>query len=270
MLKMSPEVHGGKTMSINQKEPRFTNVFIAIMGVAGVGKSTFISKPVGDQITLGHEPALMHTRDDTPGFNDTNRTDFHVLQAIASFPKISFQDGLRLNGMACLHPISDNRFQLSIARSMSMLRKIVGGSVYPNIILATTKRESIAVMTNGEKRARSLISDTEFWSAMKQEGCQVRRHCNTDASARKLVSFFVEEKTNKVTLELQEDLVSTNKDLIDTAAGQEARGQYTAAIEEQQRELREIKEQLQEVKKDRTKDTDLMGFLGKREKGSKR
>ena len=75
---------------------------------------------------------------DTPGFDDTERTDFNILQEIASFLKVSFQAGLKLNGIIYLHRSSDNRLQGSSMRSMSLFHKIIGGSVYENIVLATT------------------------------------------------------------------------------------------------------------------------------------
>ena len=99
---------------------------------------------------------------DTPGFDDTAKTDFNVLQEIASFLKVSFQDGLKLNGIIYLHRISDNRLQGSAIRSMNMFRKIIGGSVYENIILATTMWESVNI-AKGEERETDLIKNSKFW-----------------------------------------------------------------------------------------------------------
>lgn len=191
---------------------------------------------------------------DTPGFDDSYRTDYEVLQEIASFLKVSFQDGVKLNGIIYLHRISDNRLQGSAIRCMNMFRKIVGGgTVYQNIILATTMWESVDP-TVGTRREIDLVNHSSFWSKLKQEGCQIRRHQNTKTAAMELVSFFIKERTDKVVLSLQEDLVTKNKELADTAAGKEARDRLAEEVENQRRELKNIKAQLQEALKGRSKD----------------
>lgn len=187
---------------------------------------------------------------DTPGFDDSDKSDFHVLTEIASFLKASYQDGLKLNGIIYLHRIIDNRMQGSAMRSITMFRKIIGGSVYPNIILASTMWE-LEKPGVGEARESNLIGESEFWSTMRQKGCQIRRHMNTKASALELVSFFVKDRTDKVVLDLQVDLVTKKKDLADTAAGKEARGQLAEEVMRLKRQVEDAKTALKEALKER-------------------
>ena len=174
---------------------------------------------------------------DTPGFDDTDRTDSNVLQEIASFPRVSFQAGLKLN---------DNRLQGSSMRSMSMFRNIINGSIYENIVLATTIWESLD-LEDGIKRETSLIEHSDDRGMSKQEGCQIRRHKNTKTSGMELINFFVKERTDKVILDLQEDLVTKKKDLVDTAAGKEARDQFAEGIQQARRDLEITKAELREA-----------------------
>lgn len=72
-----------------------------------------------------------------------------------------------------------------------------------------------------------------------------------------LISFFIKERTDKVVLDLQEDLVTKNKDLIDTEAGKEARGQLAEGVEQTRRELEDTKAELREALRTRNKDMAL-------------
>lgn len=69
-----------------------------------------------------------------------------------------------------------------------------------------------------------------------------------------IISFFVKERTGRVVLDLQGDLVTKNKDLVDTAAGKEARGQLAEGIEKARRDLEDTKAELRKVLRMRDKD----------------
>lgn len=45
----------GKTTNIGSGGTSRQDIFIAIMGITGSGKSTLISKLVGDQVVIGHD-----------------------------------------------------------------------------------------------------------------------------------------------------------------------------------------------------------------------
>ena len=74
-------------------EPAEGDVFIAVLGVTGAGKSTFISKCTEKEVSIGHNLQactqevgvfLCKSREfniyviDTPGFDDTDRSDTEV------------------------------------------------------------------------------------------------------------------------------------------------------------------------------------------------
>ena len=59
-----------------------------------------------------------------------------------------------------------------------------------------------------------------------------------------LISFFVKERTDKVVLDLQEDLVTRKKHLVDTAAGKEVRDQFAEEIQQARRDLEVTKAEL--------------------------
>ncbi|KAI4258728.1 MAG: hypothetical protein L6R42_004934 [Xanthoria sp. 1 TBL-2021] len=238
------------------------DVFIAVMGSTGSGKSTLISKLAGDQVQIGHglasctqEVSIHHFNYDdntkvhlidTPGFDDSDKSDFHVLTEIAAFLQTSYQDGLKLNGIIYLYRITDNRLQGSHRRSMTIFHKMIGGNVYPNIILASTRWE-LEDLATGKAREASLIDQSDFWRKMRQEGCQIRRHMNTKESAMKLVRYFVKQRTDKIVLDLQDDLVTENKKLAHTAAGKEACGQLLEEVAKMKLQVEDAKLALKEA-----------------------
>lgn len=74
---------------------------------------------------------------DTPGFNDTNRSDIEILGVLASWLGASYGNGVRIHGLIILHPISDNRVSGSSMRSIAMIKAICGFESYANVVIAT-------------------------------------------------------------------------------------------------------------------------------------
>jgi TolA-binding protein len=186
---------------------------------------------------------------DTPGFDDTNRSDFHVLEEIASFLSRSYKDNMVINGIIYLHRISDVRMQGSSMTSIQMFRKLVGTDFYPHVVLATTMWELVDHDV-GVKRETELISDSKFWGYMKGGGCRFGRVMNTKASAMDIVGMIVGQqsgdslsKDNNI-LAVQRELVDQGKDLIDTNVGREIQSQFSETIKRQGDELAAVKEEL--------------------------
>ena len=53
---------------------------------------------------------------DTPGFDDTERTDADVLELIANFLRETYANGMLLTGIVLLQPVAGNRVQGSEKR----------------------------------------------------------------------------------------------------------------------------------------------------------
>ncbi|TEB32291.1 hypothetical protein FA13DRAFT_1791091, partial [Coprinellus micaceus] len=98
---------------------------IAVMGATGGGKTTFINLVSGSSLKTSDglrsctetvaatDPFLIDGRKvvlvDTPGFDDTTKTDSDVLKLIAQFLTSSYQSGHKLTGLLFFHRISDFR-----------------------------------------------------------------------------------------------------------------------------------------------------------------
>ena len=121
------------------------DVYIAVMGITGSGKSTFVSICSQKIVPIGHglrSSQLIHPPHselaywqelytivtktvqsysfmlsdsiqvhllDTPGFDDTERDDFTVLGDVASYLYKTYRQGIQLRGIIYCHKIDDNR-----------------------------------------------------------------------------------------------------------------------------------------------------------------
>jgi flagellar biosynthesis GTPase FlhF len=243
-------------------EPASGDVFIAILGVTGAGKSTFISKCSEKQVAIGHNLQactqevgvyLCKSRDfniylvDTPGFDDTDRSDTEVLREIASWLTASYSNSIKLHGIIYLHRITDPRMQGSGMRNLHMFKRLCGDQNLSNVVMATCQWERV-LEEDGIERERQLKETKHFWGYMVERGSQVHRHYNTRESALKLIDSLVGGTTSrpKIVLDIQAQMVDEGKDLSSTGAGKalddaisKERERFAKQIAESQADLKE-------------------------------
>lgn len=266
----------------DDNEPKPTDVFIAVMGVTGAGKSTFISKCTEKEVRIGHNlqaceiacrdlrlrsrstDNVAGTQDvavflcklssgvnvylvDTPGFDDTDRSDTQILKEIASWLTASYSNSIKLHGIIYLHRITDPRMQGSAKRNLIMFKKLCGVDALKNVVLATTMWERV-IEADGVERERQLSVTQDFWGYMLDKGSQIHRHYNDRNSAVRLIESLIANRVAqpKVVLDIQAQMVDHGKDLVDTAAGQalddeisEERKRFAKEIAETQADMRE-------------------------------
>lgn len=154
------------------------DVYIALMGVTGAGKSTFISKCTQEKIEIGEtlesckspkykpnsgsdtssgtqevkvypftydELTTVHLID-TPGFDDSRRSNVNVLGDIAAY-----LTDIKLDGIIYLQRINVTRFQGADVRSMRILKKLCGPDWINHVLLVTTCWEQVAEATGNAK-----------------------------------------------------------------------------------------------------------------------
>ena len=98
---------------------------------------------------------------DTPGFDDTNRSDAMVLSDVADWLNRSFQAGIKVSGIIYLHRITDNRVGGSAAKNLVIFKKILGPARYGCMVITTTHWDSVSAAI-GERRERELKENTWF------------------------------------------------------------------------------------------------------------
>jgi len=76
---------------------------------------------------------------DTPGFNDTKRSDTEALEEIADWTSATCRKKQLLPGIIYLHPITHARMEGSAMRNLRMFPSLCGQEVLGNVLLTTTQ-----------------------------------------------------------------------------------------------------------------------------------
>ncbi|KAF8462588.1 P-loop containing nucleoside triphosphate hydrolase protein [Kalaharituber pfeilii] len=241
-------------------------IVIAVMGMTGAGKSSFIKKLTGDaRITVGHslnsctkevQVAKLpdtseydipdsHCRQiqliDTPGFDDTNTSDADILLNLTLWLGMQHKQGFKLSGLIYLHRITDDRIGRTARRNLTMLRDLVGEGNMRNVVLVTTRWENIDPSIGEERENQSLLGSGGFWEPLVQHGASHERYDGTLGRAKEIIGTII--RRSPTFLRIQEELAS-GRALKDTAAGQTVISNMKVDAEERDRELEEIKAQL--------------------------
>ncbi|KAJ3524909.1 hypothetical protein NM208_g11865 [Fusarium decemcellulare] len=238
--------------------PGPNDVFIAVMGVTGSGKSSFISVCSDKNVHIGHSlDACTSTVDvypfelspdctvyliDTPGFDDTNKSDTEVLSEIAAWLSDSYKNKIRLHGIIYLHRITDVRMQGSAKKNLIMFKELCGQDALRKVVLATTMWDKVS-KDEAEKREAELISTPDFWGWMLGKGSSCQRHDNTALSARRIVNALASDG-KLITTNLQKQLVDEKRTLDETSAGKELQSEMVKERERWAKERQDIEKML--------------------------
>ncbi|KAL3460003.1 P-loop containing nucleoside triphosphate hydrolase protein [Aspergillus heterothallicus] len=254
------------------RAPGPNDVFIAVMDVTGSGKSAFISACSGKAVKIGHhfEACTSHVDVyayhlsasqtvflvDTPGFDDTYRSDTDVLCELAGWLGASYQNRILLHGIIYLHRITDIRMQGSAKKNLIMSKQLCGEEALKKVILVTTMWDKVS-MNEGVQRETELTNTPEFWGWMMGKGSTCHRHNNTASSARGIVTLL-SGHTAPITTELQRQLVDEHKSLEQTSAGRELQSELLKEKERWAREKQEIERQMHQGIKKRDHEAEKM------------
>lgn len=194
---------------------------------------------------------------DTPGFDDTTRSDTAVLREIAGWLGDSYQNNILLHGIIYLHRITDVRMQGSAKKNLVMFRRLCGQDALTKVVLVTTMWDKVSP-AEGEARERELVDTPEFWGWMVSKGSSCHRHDNTEASARSIVGGLAAHKAPPVATDLQRQLVDEHRSLDQTSAGRELQGEMLKEKAKWARERGEIEEQMKAAISQRDREAEAM------------
>ncbi|CAG8261014.1 unnamed protein product [Penicillium salamii] len=230
-------------------------VLIAVMGLTGTGKSTFIQTATeSPEVVVGHDLEsctsemkgyTFHYKGhnvnliDTPGFDDTHKSETEVLANIAKWLEDSFRNHEKLNGVIYLHSINKPRMEGSALRNLRLFRRLCGENPLKNVVLATTFWGAVNEQT-GASREEELRQRPEFWGNMVDHGSRMMRVTDR-ASTLEIVDYLM--PMTGVPLEIQKEMVDQDKPLIETAAGQHMNKELHRREELHREELQKIKEE---------------------------
>ncbi|KAI0184668.1 P-loop containing nucleoside triphosphate hydrolase protein [Xylaria flabelliformis] len=241
------------------------DLVIALMGMTGSGKSSLISLCTNQQVEIGHDlqsctqdvrtytfchPKLRSGRIylvDTPGFDDTNRSDTEVLRTLAAWLTTTYSSGIKLSGILYLHRINQTRMQGSALKNISLFRSLCGDDSLKKVLLVTTMWD-IAEGDIAESRERQLKETKKYWGGMVAKGSQVIRHDNTRQSAFALIETFI-NYDSKIVLNIQSEMVDDHKPLERTEVGNDIKEILAEQNEKLRRDIQQVEFELREALK---------------------
>ncbi|KAJ8517864.1 hypothetical protein ONZ45_g5011 [Pleurotus djamor] len=251
---------GGKGM-LNWKKIKVQDIksddkIIALMGPTGAGKSNFIGVALRDSTLLGigHKlnsftddvSATRYTRGkdsvvlvDTPGFDDTTRSDTDILKLIASWLEKTYKKGHRLAGILYLHRISDNRMAGSPLRNLHLFQSLCGVDPLKRVIFVTTMWTPQLKMDLATARETEL--KVKFWKSMLENGSRTERFQGDFASAWEILDSLLHAEARPVPVLLQEELVDLRKRLRETAAGRTLYADLVRLLDEQKATVEKLR-----------------------------
>jgi 50S ribosome-binding GTPase len=249
-----------------------TDNVIAVMGITGSGKSTFIShfsdkrpviKRTLESCTNTVDIFRCFDNDigefylvDTPGFDDTHRSDAEILLDITAWLNEAYRGNILLTGIIYLHRIMDNRIGGVAFRNLRMFKRLCGEPSLSKVVLATTFWRSVTVPV-GNNRETELKTNPEFWGTMIRQGAKVFRQDNDRASAKQIIEHLIRRRppgTPGMTLAVTDAMVNHGQTLEQTEAGQEMNAQILNLQIEYEAKLTQLREDLRNAlaKNDRT------------------
>ncbi len=173
---------------------------------------------------------------DTPGFDDTKRSDAEILEQIVEFLCAQYELGIPLKGIIYMHRITDNKMSGSALRYFEMFMRLCGERNLENVVLLTTMWSDLRDPGKGMERERELRRD--FWSTMERRGSTIRQFDGSKSMAEAFVCRLMRKQD--IVLDIQEELVDQGKRLDQTKAGQLMVPQIDSEIVESEQKIREL------------------------------
>ncbi|KAJ7031370.1 P-loop containing nucleoside triphosphate hydrolase protein [Mycena alexandri] len=241
------QVNGGLQHGTETPEDE---VAIAVMGPTGSGKTSFINIVSSSNLRVGRglhsctstvqvaPPFQLDDRVvtliDTPGFDDTSRSDTEILTQIASFLATTYESGKKLAGVIYLHRISDVRMGGISTRNFKMFRQLCGDSTLKNVVIVTNMWGEVGREV-GEAREAELASDDRFFKPVLDKGARLLRHDNNIASAQAILHYLIGNQPRA--LRIQRELVDQGKEISQTSAGEELNRELAEQIKRHKLEM---------------------------------
>ena len=253
------------------------DIVIAVMGVTGSGKSTFISHFSDDMPVIGRNLvsckqgtlktvlAVLTSKGtgevgifrcsakgigtfylvDTPGFDDTHKSDTDILLELTAWLNQAYEDKILLTGIIYLHRIMDPRLGGKALQNLKMFKSLCGDEALSKVVLATTFWGNVNPIT-GVSHEKDL-EKSEFWGTMIRKGSKVLRQDKGQVSARSIIEYLVRRRTPAsagVALDIQKQMVDEGKSLDQTGAGQEMNAQILAMRKEYEEKIATLRADL--------------------------
>ncbi|TFY83408.1 hypothetical protein EWM64_g597 [Hericium alpestre] len=181
---------------------------------------------------------------DTPGFDDTSKSDTDILKLIASFLQTTYEKGMKLAGVIYMHRIMDVRVGGISKRNFSMFRELCGDSTLRNVAIVTTFWSEVTPQL-GEAREAELRGKDIFFKPVLDKSARMLRHSNTIDSAHDILRQLIGNRP--MALRIQRELVDQHLDISETAAGATLSRELLEQAKKHREEIKALQVEMQEA-----------------------
>lgn len=182
---------------------------------------------------------------DTPGFDDTYKSDTQILKEIADWLSVAHENKIKLTGIVYLHRILDVRLGGAAMRNLRMFKALCGDGSLGSVVLATTRWVNVTP-DEGLEREQQLCTNPKMWKRMIDHGSKVMRQDRDEVSAFAILQYLIRRR-RPVVLEIQKELVDNNKTLDETSAGQELHVELEKQKRDYERQIIALRKEMEEA-----------------------
>ncbi|KAJ2934511.1 hypothetical protein H1R20_g2648, partial [Candolleomyces eurysporus] len=191
---------------------------------------------------------------DTPGFDDTNKSETEILRIIAFELEKQYRKGQTLHGIIYVHRISDLRVGGLAKTNFSIFRKLCGDPSLRNIVIVTNMWSRLPSAEEGRRRVKELVSLDDFFRPAMAKGAIMMHHWkDTVDSAHGILRQIL--KNHPIALSIQTEIVDQHKNITETGAGIALDEKLTLLAQEYERKLKEQFEAAEEARRERDEET---------------
>ncbi|KAG0125528.1 P-loop containing nucleoside triphosphate hydrolase protein [Tuber indicum] len=239
--------------------------------VTGAGKSYFIREVSGNSEVVVSDDLHSCTREvqsysfeyegtkitlvDTPGFNDTNRSDTDVLREIADWTSATYREKRPLSGIIYLHPITHARMEGSALKNLRMFQSLCGQIFLKNVFLTTTQWSNVDQAEGGVRE--NSLQNPDFWGGLVDKGATLQRFHGTRESGLELIRKLMPNE--RKSLDIQVQIVDQGLSLLETEAGKYINRELIAQEKKHKEEMESLKRDFEEAVKER--DNEMKGII---------
>ena len=180
---------------------------------------------------------------DTPGFNNTTKSDIQVMLEICNWMSGSYRKGKLLSGIIYLHRITDVRMDGPSQKTLMMFGRLCGPNALQNVLLTTTHWSNVDPARGMEREDN--LRDGNFWGGFISRGASLERFMGTRESGLELIYKLMHKEPKP--LRIQHQMVDEGRRISQTDAGEFMNAGQTSLQKKHQGELEDLRRELREA-----------------------
>ncbi|PVF99674.1 hypothetical protein CPB86DRAFT_703033, partial [Serendipita vermifera] len=156
---------------------------------------------------------------DTPGFDDTQSSDYDILEEIANYMAKTYRKNKLLDGIIYLHSIEDRRMAGIAVRNLRLFESLCGDDPLKSVRVVTNKWCLLHGAEIGIARERELKEHPDYFGRILGGGATLMRHHDTKESSHAIISSLINQRDAQTKMAIQTEMVDDRLRLEETTGG---------------------------------------------------